>query len=88
VRLRDALDDRQAEADASVVGAYAFGAALKRLGQRGDQVRCERFARVLDPELHRLGVRGGRDPHGAVFRQVVDDRVVHEVRRHLQHERM
>jgi hypothetical protein len=32
--LRDALDDGQAEADACVVGADAFGAALKRLDQR------------------------------------------------------
>ena len=30
----------------------------------------------------------GRDPHGALFGQVVDDRVVHQVRRHLQQERM
>jgi hypothetical protein len=34
----DALDDCQAEADACVVGAYAFAAALKRLGKRGDQL--------------------------------------------------
>src|SRR4029453_479542 len=34
--LGDALDDCQAEADACVVGAYAFGAAKKRLGKRGD----------------------------------------------------
>jgi hypothetical protein len=36
VCLGDALDDRQAEADACVVGAYALGAALERLGERGD----------------------------------------------------
>jgi hypothetical protein len=38
VCLGDALDDRQAEADTCVVGAYAFGAALKRLGKRGNQL--------------------------------------------------
>ena len=31
--LGDAFDDRQAEADTSVVAAYAFGTALKWLGQ-------------------------------------------------------
>jgi hypothetical protein len=36
VRLGDALDDCQAEADTCVVGAYAFGAAKKRLGKRGN----------------------------------------------------
>ena len=34
-----------------------------------------------------LGVSAGRDPYGAPFRQVVDDRVVHEVRSHLKQER-
>jgi len=34
--LRDALDDCQAEADTCVVSAYAFGAAKKRLGKRGN----------------------------------------------------
>jgi hypothetical protein len=33
-------------------------------------------------------VNAGRDPHGALFRQVVDDRVVHEIRGHLQQERV
>jgi hypothetical protein len=32
----DALDDRQAEADAYVVGAYASAATLKRLVKRGN----------------------------------------------------
>jgi hypothetical protein len=32
----DAFGDCQAEADACVVGAYAFGASLKRLGKRGN----------------------------------------------------
>jgi hypothetical protein len=31
VCLGDALDDREAEADATVVGTQALGAALKRL---------------------------------------------------------
>ena len=37
VCLGDALDDRQAEADACVLGAYAFGAATKRLGKRSNR---------------------------------------------------
>ena len=36
VCLGDALDNCEAEADACVVGAYAFGAAKKRLGKRGN----------------------------------------------------
>ena len=88
MRSGDAVDDRQAEADTCVVGAYAFGAALKRLGKRGDQLWGELLAGVLDRERHRLGVNAGGDPHGALFRQVVDDRVVHEVRRHLQQQRV
>jgi hypothetical protein len=36
VCLGDAFDDCQAEADAWVVGAYAFSAATKRLGKRGN----------------------------------------------------
>ena len=36
--LGDALDDGQAEADTCVVGAYAFGAAMKRFGKRRDQL--------------------------------------------------
>ncbi len=36
--LGDALDDCQAEANACVVGAYAFGAALKRLGTHGAEL--------------------------------------------------
>ena len=58
VCLGDALDDRQAEADARVVGAYALGAALKRLGKRGNQLRGELLAGVLDGE-HRA-LRGER----------------------------
>ena len=36
--LGDALDDCQAEADACVVGAYAFGAAEERLDKRGNRL--------------------------------------------------
>jgi hypothetical protein len=36
VCFRDAFDDCQAEPDTYVVGAYAFGAAKKRLGKRGN----------------------------------------------------
>lgn len=83
VRLGDALDDRQAEADACVVGAYAFGAALKRLGKRGDQLWGELLPGVLDGELDVVGMSAGGDPDGALFGQVVGDRVVEEVRRQL-----
>jgi hypothetical protein len=41
VCLGDALDDCQAEADACMVGAYAFGAALKRLDKGGNQLWVE-----------------------------------------------
>ena len=88
VGLSDALDDCQAQADTCVVGAYAFGAAKKRLGKRGNQPWRELLAGVLHSEHHALGVNAGRDPHGARFRQVVDDRVVHEVRAQLQQERV
>ena len=86
--LGDALGDCQAQADTCVVGAYAFGAAKKRLGKRGNQLWVELLAGVLDGEHDTLGVNAGRDPHGALFRQVVDDRVVHEVRAQLQQERV
>ena len=86
--LGDALDDCQAEADACVVGVDAFGAATKRLDERGDQLWGELLAGVLDGERHALGVSAGGDPHGALFGQVVDDRVVDEVRAQLQQERM
>jgi hypothetical protein len=36
VCLGDAFDDCRAEADTCVVGAYAFGAAKKRLDKRGN----------------------------------------------------
>src|SRR5204863_1179842 len=71
-----------------MVVAYAFRAALKRLGERGDQLWGELLAGVLDGEHRTLGVKAGRDPHGASFRQIVDDRVVQEVRAQLQQERV
>jgi hypothetical protein len=84
--LDDAFDDCQAEADPCVVGSYAFRPALKRLGKRRSLLWCELLAGVLESEHHGVRVNAGRDPYGALFRQVVDDRVVHEVRRQLQQE--
>ena len=83
----DAVNDRQAEADACVVTANARGAALERLGQCANELRGELLAGVLDGELDAPGVSAGRDPHGAVFGQVVHDRVVHEVCGQLPQER-
>src|SRR4029453_14294926 len=48
VCLGDALDDCQAKADTCMVPAYAFRAALKRLGKRGNQLWSELLAGVLD----------------------------------------
>ena len=86
--LGDAFDDCQAEADTCVVGAYAFGPAKERLDKRGNYLWGELLAGVLDSEHHTLGVDAGRDPHGALFRQIVNNRVVHEVRTQLQQERV
>ena len=88
VGLGDALDDRQAEADARVVGADALGAALERLGERGDQLRGELLAGVLDGEHHAAGCALVVTHTVPCVGQVVDDRVVHEVRRQLQQERV
>ncbi len=66
--LGDAFDYCQAEADTRVVGAYAFGAARKRLDKRGNQLWGELLAGVLDGEHHTLGVNAGRDPHAALLR--------------------
>ena len=71
-----------------MVGADAFRAALKRLGECGNQLRGELLAGVLDGEHCGLGVNAGGDPHAALFGQVVDDRVVDEVRAQLQQERV
>jgi len=88
VCLGDAFDDRQTETDAGVVGADAFGAALKGLDERRNPLGGDLLARVLDGQLDLLGTNARRDPDGALFRQVVDDRVVHEVRGQLQQERV
>ncbi len=48
VRADDAVDDRQTEADAGVVGTNAFRTAPERLDEPGDRCRGERFAGVLD----------------------------------------
>ena len=82
--LGDALDDREAEADARLVGVDAFGAAQERLGEGGDQLGGELLAGVLDGEHRTVGVSAGRHPHGAALGEVVDDRVVDEVRGQLQ----
>ncbi len=86
--LGDAFDDCQAEAGTCLVGADAFGASNKRLDKPWDQLWGELLAGVLDSERHSFRVNAGRDPDGALCRQVVDDRVVHEVRRQLQQERL
>jgi hypothetical protein len=88
VCLGDALDDCEAEADAGVVGAYTFVATKKWLAKRGNQLWGEFLAGVLDRQHHALGVNAGRDPDGASFWHVVDDRVVHEVRTQLQQQRV
>jgi len=88
VCLGDGFDDRQSEADARVVGAYAFGAALERFGERGDHLWSEFLAGVLDRQDHGVGLCARGEPHGAAMRQVVDDRVLDEVRRHLEQERV
>src|SRR5690606_22541330 len=77
----DALGDGQAEAGARVAVAYAGGAALEGFGEGREQVRGQGLAGVLDGEFHGAGAEGGLDPDGAAFRAVVDDGVVHEVRR-------
>ena len=63
-------------------------AALERLGERRDQLAGADLAGVLDGEHHasRAATRCATR-HGAALGQVVDDGVVHEVRRHLQQER-
>ena len=48
--LGDAFDDGQAETDTRVVGAYAFGAANKRLDKRANYLWRELLAGVLDSQ--------------------------------------
>lgn len=80
----DALDDGQAKTNARVVGHSPFSSPLKRLGERGNQLSGEVLACVLDREQRTCGENAGRDPHVAPFRQVVNDRVVDEIRGQLQ----
>ena len=87
VRLGDALDDGQPEADSRVVGADAFGAALERLGERGDQLRAS-SSPVFSTASTTLRADVGLDPHGAALGEIVDDRVVHEVGGQLQQQRV
>jgi hypothetical protein len=82
----DALDDRQSEADACLVAAGAFGPALERFGECRYEPWRELLPGVLDREHHRVGADAGRDLHGAVLGEVVDDGIVQQVRRHLQKE--
>ena len=84
--LGDAFDDCQAEADTCTVTAYAFGAELERFGECRDQLWSELVAGVPNSDNDGLGADGGVDLHDAVFGEVVDDRIVQEVRGHLQQE--
>src|SRR5579862_8067600 len=86
VRLGDALDDGQAEADTRLVTAYTSRAPLEWFGARRDQLRAELVAGVFDGEHDGLRADGGAELHGAVFGEVVDDGIVQEVRGHLQQE--
>jgi hypothetical protein len=86
VCLCDAFHDCQAETHTCVVGVYAFGATLERLDKRGNQPGGKVLPDVFDPEQHIGGMNAGSDPYGAPVGQVVDDGVVHEVRRQLEQE--
>jgi hypothetical protein len=55
VCLGDAFDDCQAEANTCVICAYAFAAAKKWLGKRGNQLWRELLGAVAYTEL-------GEDP--------------------------
>ena len=88
VCLGDASDNCQTEANARVVGAYALRAALKRLGERRDHLWREGLARVLDGEGGAVRSNACRHPDAPAVGQVVDDRVVHEVRRELEQQRV
>ena len=67
-----------------MITAGAFGAALERFSEYRDQLRSELRSGVLDREHDGPGAESGADKHGAVLGEVVDDRVVQEVRGHLQ----
>ena len=78
--LGDALDDRQAKADASMVVPRPISAPLKRFDQRRDQPWAQLFPRVPDRDYRAAGLNTGRDADGSVIGPVVDDRVVDKVR--------
>src|SRR5579859_960515 len=80
----DAFNDCQAKTDTRVVIADAFGAALERFGEGGDEPGRERHTGVLDGKHDVLPVDGGGDPDRALSGVVVDDAVVQEVGGHLQ----
>ena len=86
--LSDALDDCQSEAEGCVVRVYPIASTLKPFDEGGDQPWREHLARVLDIEHHSVGLDAGRNPHSSLLGEIVDDRVVHEVRRQLQQERL
>ena len=81
-------EDLVVEADIFKEGHDVVAAALKWLAKRGNQLGSELIAGVLDGEPYALGTNAGRHPHAPLFGQVVDDRVVHEVRTQLQQERL
>src|SRR5438067_1662884 len=61
-------------------------AAGTRLGSRGDGLWGEVIAAVCDGEHSAAASNACRDPDAASVGQVVDDRVVHEVRSELEQE--
>lgn len=85
--LDDTPDDRQAEADAGVIGTDAPGAPLEELGQRRDHGCSERLTGVLDRQRGPAVPNAGHYPYRAAVRQVVHDRVVHEIHDHLLQKR-
>ncbi len=87
VGFSDALHDCQAETDTCVAGEDAFRAALERFSQRRDQLWCKRLARVFNRKHHAPGPGTSLHPYRAPL-NVVDDRVVDQIRGHLQQERV
>ena len=68
--------------------ADAAGAALERLGEGRDQLRVSGSPVFSTTSSTPSGAHAGGDPHRAGRGQVVDDRVVDEVRRQLQEQRV
>jgi hypothetical protein len=87
VCLRDALDERKAQAGARVVAVDAFSAPDERLDKRRNQLRSELLTGILDRQRHGLWLDACLDPDAALSSQVMDDGVVHEVRRQLEEQR-